>query len=151
MAPSSHQHGPVPEGLECLVTMEDIDESNYVEYECQPSGQWKSSRMEESVVRQLLQTQFHEYIQRVKTTDCQAELRRLLASGPPIFVSDVHGLPLPDGDTHISRLWFASDGTECSALLDGAVQGEEREILWNELKQFIIIEGKEEGDDDDDK
>lgn len=144
---SSHQHGPVPEGLECLVTMEDIDETNYVEYECQPSGQWKSALMEESVVCQLLHTQFHEYIQRVKTTDCQAELKRLLAAGPPIFLADEHGLPLDGDDTHISKLWFASDQTERSAMLDGAVQGEERENLWNELKQFIIVEGTEEGDE----
>jgi hypothetical protein len=28
------------------------------------------------------------------------------------------------------------------------VEGQEREELWNELKAFVIVEGKEEGDDD---
>lgn len=27
--------------------------------------------------------------------------------------------------------------------------GEERDVLWLELKEFIIEEGKEEGDEDD--
>lgn len=149
----AHEHGPPPDGLECLVTMEDIDESNYVEYQSWPSGAWKPALMEQAVVEELLRTQFHSYIERVKKTDCQAELRRLLATGPPVYVSDPHGLPLADeegGDTHVARLWFASDQAERSAKLDGAVEGAERDELWEELKEFIIVEGKEEGDDDDD-
>lgn len=31
------------------------------------------------------------------------------------------------------------------------MEGEEREKLWSELKEFIIVEGKEEGDEDDEK
>ena len=118
--PSGQEHGPPPDGLECLVTMEDIDDSNYVEYQCFPSLEWKPALMEQSVLEELLKTQFYSYIARVKKTDCQAELRRLLATGPPIFVSDPHGLPLADGsnDSHIIKLWFASDKTERSAKLD---------------------------------
>lgn len=29
------------------------------------------------------------------------------------------------------------------------MEGEERDKLWEELKEFIIEEGKEEGDDDE--
>jgi hypothetical protein len=161
--PENHTHGPVPEGLECMVTMEDIDETNYVEYQCWPSGTWRSANIEESVVRQLRKTQFHNYIARVKTTDCQAELKRLLTAGPPIYISDPHGLPIStssseedvvvetEEDSHIGALWFASTDTVMSAVLDGAVQGEERDMLWAELKQFVIVEGKEAGDDDEKK
>ena len=94
--------------------------------------------------------QFHQFVERVKTTDCQAELRRLLAAGPPVYVSDPNGFPLPEGDTHVIQLWYASDNRERSAKLEGAVDGEEREALWNQLRAFLIVEGKEEGDDDDD-
>jgi hypothetical protein len=109
---------------------------------------WKPSLFELEVVQKLLDEQFHQYVERVKKTDCQAELRRLLDKGPPIYISDDTALPLVEGDTHISKLWFASDGQERSAKLDGALEGEAREQLWEELKQFIIVEGKEEGDDD---
>lgn len=73
----------------------------------------------------------------------------MLASGPPIYISDKHALPLDDGDTHIINLWYASDGQERTAKLVGALEGKEREELWESLKEFIIVEGKEEGDDDD--
>ena len=158
-------HGEPTEGLECLVTMEDITSDNYVEYQCYPSLVWKPAKVEQAVVEELLRTQFHVYIERVNKTDCQAELKRLLASGPPIYVSDPYGLPLGesdvasdtidgsrtlnDEDTHIVQLWFASDNQERSAKLDGAVEGEEREKLWQGLKQFIVVEGMEDGDDED--
>lgn len=105
---------------------------------------------EKSVVEELRKTQFHSFVERVKTTDCQAELRRLLASGPPVYICDKHAMPVPEEDTHIVKLWYASDANlEISAKLDGAVEGEERTKLMDELQKFIIVEGKEPGDEDD--
>ena len=120
-----------------------------VEYQTAPSMKWSPAMYEQSVIVQLVETKFHYFVERVKTTDCQAELRRLLAAGPPIWIEDKHAMPLPEGDTHIVKLWYQSDGQERTAKLDGAVEGEERQALWDELKEFIIVEGKEEGDDDD--
>jgi hypothetical protein len=122
-----------------------------VEYQSAPSMQWQPAMFEMSVVERMRQSQFHDFCNRVRETDCQAELRRLLAHGPPIYLSDPHGLPLPEGDTHVVQLWYASDNQERSAKLDGAVEGEEREKLWEELKKFLIVEGKEEGDDDEEE
>mmetsp|Transcript_27705 Transcript_27705/g.56551 ORF Transcript_27705/g.56551 Transcript_27705/m.56551 type:complete len:161 (-) Transcript_27705:145-627(-) len=147
-----YQHGKPTEGMCCLCTMEDITEEdqNYVEFQSYPSMIWKPAQFELSVVQHLLDTQFDQYIQRVKKTDCQAELRRLLKTGPPIYVSDKHAFPLAEeSDTHVCKLWYALDGQERSAKLKGAVEGEERDKLWEELKEFIIEEGKEEGDDDE--
>lgn len=147
-----YTHGPVPANLECLVTMEDIDETNYVEYQSHPSGVWQAAKMEESVIQQLLSTQFHEYLKKVQTSDCQAELRRLLSKGPPVFVSDPHGLPLAqESDTHVSQLWYSSSNTTLSAKLDGAVQGSGRMELWESLKEFLIEQGKEPGDDEEEE
>jgi hypothetical protein len=124
-----------------------------VEYQTHPSMKWHPAMYEQSVVEELRKSQFHSFVERVKTTDCQAELRRLLASGPPIYISDKHAMPVPDGDTHIVKLWYASasddSSQEMNATLDGAVEGEERQKLWDELKEFIIEEGKEPGDEDD--
>ena len=74
-------------------------------------------------------------------------MRRLLDAGPPIYVSDKHAMPVPEGDTHIIKLWYASDSQERSAVLEGALQGAARDELWDELKEFIIVEGTEEGDE----
>ena len=101
---------------------------------------------EECAVQQLLDTQFSTYMDRVKSTDCQAELRRLLAAGPPVHVADKNALPVPKGDTHVSLLWYARDGEEREAVLKGAVVGEEREVLWEELRGFLSEEGDDEGE-----
>ena len=178
MAPKKSAHAEPDEGLCCLCTMEDItmEDDNYgtfcsciskligvipwklsdlthtiiiVEYQCYPSMEWKPALYEQSVVEQLVADQFEQYVERVKKTDCQAELRRLLEKGPPIYVEDKHAFPLDEGDTHVVQLWFASDDTERPAKLKGALEGEERDTLWNELRKFIIVEGKEQGDDED--
>mmetsp|Transcript_12994 Transcript_12994/g.19801 ORF Transcript_12994/g.19801 Transcript_12994/m.19801 type:complete len:161 (-) Transcript_12994:165-647(-) len=145
---TSSKHGVPTEGMCCLCTYEDItlEDGNYVEYQTYPSLEWKPALFELSVIQSLLESQFQKYIEQVKKTDCQAELRRLLESGPPIYVSDKVALPLPDGDEYVSKLWFACDNTERSAKLVGAVDGEEREKLWDELRQFIVVGGADEDD-----
>jgi len=100
---------------------------------------------------QLLDSQFEAYVNQVKKSDCQAELRRLLTKGPPIYISDQHGLPLDDDEEYVVNLWYAGDDQEISAKLKGAKEGGERRELWDELNKFIIEEGKEEGDDDDEE
>merc|ERR1719162_2283149 len=171
-------HGKPIEGMCCYATMEDITEEdgNYVEYQLYPSMLWYPCMYEKSVVENLLKTQFGTFLERVKTTDCQAELRRLLKNGPPIYISDKHALPIPiptssssddkddndnDNDdstctgttqTHICSLWYAScsENEIISSKLHGAVDGDDRDNLWTELKEFLVDEGKESGDDDDD-
>ena len=56
-------------------------------------------------------------------------------------------MPIPEGDTHIVKLWYSSDSKERSSVLEGALQGKDREKLWDELNKFIIVEGTEEGDE----
>jgi hypothetical protein len=119
-----------------------------VEYQSYPSGRWKPALFEMAVIEQMKQQQYYHYMNRAKTTDCQAELRRLLATGPPIYLSDPIGLPLDGNDTHVIQLWYAHDDQVRSAKLDGALQGLERQQAWDELQKFLIVEGKEEGDDD---
>ncbi|GMI04290.1 hypothetical protein TrVE_jg1525 [Triparma verrucosa] len=144
-------HGKPTPDMCCLCSYEDITEEdgNYVEYMSSPSLTWSPSLFELPMITHLLSTQFSTYMSRVKSTDCQAELRRLLASGPPVWVSDKTALPLPEGDTHVERLWYAKDGKERSARLVGSVVGEERERLIEELRKFVVVEGKEEGDEEE--
>mmetsp|Transcript_21136 Transcript_21136/g.44045 ORF Transcript_21136/g.44045 Transcript_21136/m.44045 type:complete len:164 (+) Transcript_21136:171-662(+) len=151
--PSTVAHGKPVDGMCCMVSYEDItdEDKNYVEFQSAPSGKWKPCQFEMETVQQLVDTQFASYVKRVKTTDCQAELKRLLAAGPPVWVSDANGFPLDEGDTHVSTLWYASDDMERSARLKGSVIGEEREELLESFKEFVVVEGKEEGDDDDEE
>ena len=120
----------------CLCSYEDITEEdkNYVEYQSFPSLKWRPCLFEKDVVENLVTSQFTRYMERVKKTHCQAELRRLLAAGPPVWVSDKNGLPLEDGDEYVCKLWYAADGMERSARLVGSKVGEERDALLEDLK-----------------
>lgn len=73
----------------------------------------------------------------IKNADCAAALRRAIKNGPPIWIEDL-GLPIPESDTHIERLWFASDGKERSAVVTNALLGEEREKYWKDLLEYLV-------------
>jgi len=137
----AYVHGAPTEGLECMATMDDITEedNNFCEYQTAPSGRWHPSLYSADVVRRLISTQFGEYVSGVRKADCAADLKRRLASGPPIWIADKHALPVEEPDTHICRVWFADDGKEYSAKLKGCVEGAEREALWEELKKFTPV------------
>lgn len=141
-------HGTPRAGLECMATMEDIteEEGNYCEYQTSPSGAWHPAQFAAEVVQQLLDTQFHTFMKKVQEADCKAELRRLVAKGPPVWLEDKHALPVPEGDSHICQVWFAQDDVEKSAKLEGALEGDARQTLWEELRQLLeaMEEDKEE-------
>jgi len=74
---------------------------------------WKSikpCKLQIYEIQKLLDTQCQQYVDQDKKTDCQAELRKLLKTGPPIYVADKHDFPLEENDTHIVKLWFALVG-----------------------------------------
>ena len=75
----------------------------------------------------------------MQKSDCARELRRLLTAGPPIWLADKNALPLSEGESHICKVWFSKDNREVTAQLKGAVTGEERQALWDNLKQFLEI------------
>ena len=63
-------------------------------------------------------------------------------------MSDKFAFPLAEGDSHVISLWYSSSGNERSAELEGALKGEERDKLWEELRVYLIEtveDGKEEG------
>ncbi|GLD96023.1 hypothetical protein PINS_up004701 [Pythium insidiosum] len=132
-------HGKPYEGMECLATMDDIteEEGNYCEYQTAPSGTWHPAKYSADVVRQLIETQFAAYMKKVEKADCKAEMRRLVATGPPVWLEDKHALPIPEGDTHICSVWFAKEDEEVSAKLPGALEGDARQKFWDELRDLM--------------
>ena len=130
-----------------MVTFEPIttEDRNLCEFQTMPSGQWHAAKMSCEVVEMMRTSQFNQYMERVKKSTCEAEMRRLMASGPPLWIEDKFGLPLLEGDTHVENLWYASDEQERSAKLEGAPEGEERDALWASLQAFQTEGGDEEG------
>ena len=121
---SSATHGEPTDGMECMATMEDIttEDKNYCEYQTMPSGRWHPSLYSTDVLLRLIKTQFPDYMSGVRKADCEADLKRRLDKGPPVWVEDKHALPCPEEDTHIERIWLADTGKEYSAKLKDCVE-----------------------------
>ena len=80
LPPSGAAHGaPLPDS-ECLATMEELTEENYVEFQSSPSLRWSACLFSEPVVRRLLAKQFEEYVAGVRKADCAADLRRRIGA-----------------------------------------------------------------------
>ena len=102
---------------------DDIDSSNYVEYRATESSAWAASGFCEVCISYLLKAQWELYTSALAKTTCKAEQRRLLKAGPPVNLKDAKALPTPE-DAEIHSLWYASDGQEHSAKLEGSLVGE---------------------------
>ena len=55
---------------------------------------------------------------------------------------------MPDDDTHVCRLWLARTGREYSAKLKGALEGDARQKLWDELSAFMPPKEEAKAGDD---
>ena len=146
-------HGAPSAGMRCQSSDVAIDGGNYVEYQTAPSMAWHGSAWCEAAVRRLLQTQFETYLGGLPiTAENAAELSAAMTSGLRIWANDPIALPLPMGDTHVCRVWFASDGGERSAqLLQTGPRATRLRRLANgeDTASEEEEEGEEEGEDDD--
>lgn len=133
---SAEHHAAPVKGATCAALWDDIDESNYCEYQSS-SGKWYPCVYCEDVVRQMINTQFHMYKKQVEESTCKAQMRSLVAAGPPVWISD-KVMHVEDGE-HITKLWFSSSKSTISAKLMGALEGDERNELWQRYKSFYAL------------
>lgn len=140
---SGYVHGEPADDMWCLAMAEEITSDTFCEYQTSPSGTWHPSNFSAEAVQRLICTQFGDFIRSVRNATCEADLKKRLDCGPPIWLEDQHAMPLPFGDTHICRVWMLSDGKEYSAKLKGCVEGAERDALWKELKAFTPVKRSE--------
>ena len=129
-------HSKPIDGAVCLCSWDEITEKEYVEYQTMPSGKWHPAKYGIGPIKTLLNIQFDNYIESVQKTDCLKELKRLLDTGPPVWICDKHGLPIPEDETHISKLWYMNEDIEVSAQLKNSLIGKERIELWDRLKSL---------------
>ena len=102
---------------------------------------------------QFIAQQWQTYLDNISKADCAAALRRLITKAPPINVKDA-GLPCEDstsapsdperGEGEVHSFWYASDGAEHSAKLQGSLVGSERQSFWEDKKGFLAATELEE-------
>ena len=82
---------------ECLVCYEDLTAENYVEYRVAPDAPWLAAKFCEECLQTLIDTKFEAYMSGVAKSTCEAELRRYMARGPPVYVEDPMGFKVQEG------------------------------------------------------
>jgi hypothetical protein len=140
----SHPIRPLTADLDCMICCEPLTPENYVEYlpfPCEefPTPEWGSCSYCETCLQYVLDTKFKIYDDRWKVADCEAEFRRLLESGPPVYMHDEKAFPSP-GNTAVQRFWFMRDNSEKEGKVTGCLEGEARENYLNEKKAFFLAE-----------
>lgn len=94
---------------------------------------WIKSKFCWDTISTMLKHRYNNYIETIYTSKCKKTLCEMIINGPPIWFKDA-ALPVPDG-AHITH--FLVDGIEISAIYEGAINGEERQKLWDSLKIVV--------------
>eukprot|EP00042_Codosiga_hollandica_P020969 m.70479 g.70479 ORF g.70479 m.70479 type:complete len:149 (-) comp50141_c0_seq1:124-570(-) len=132
MASSAHAE---PSGA-CMCCYDDLEAGNYVEYNTSDASPWLPSKYCSVCLQMLMDSKFESYVSAVAKSTCEAELRRLMLKGPPVWIDDPIGLPVGEGE-HVHSLWFSEDNSIRSAKVKGALEGDARQKLWDEQKEFL--------------
>ena len=118
---------------ECAICYDSLDATNQIKYKKEGSD-WFDANFCSTCILYMRDTQYSNYIEKVRTTDCKSELTRLLEQGPPIWLFDSKMFPEVSESEHVSELQY--DGTVVSAKLIGAMEGDERTKVLEELRQL---------------
>jgi len=121
----------IPHYLECAAYLILIDDDEYCEYQTN-DGLWHPSPYCSEVVKYLLKTGFAKYLKTIDEADCKATLRRVIQSGPPVYLND-KTFSVSE-DEYITKIWYKAENVEVDAIYEGALIGEERNRLWEHHK-----------------
>ena len=122
----------------CQYCTDNLLEENFVLYKDNEDSEWKSCIYCKKCVTYMIQTKWQEYIDKVASANCEAELRRLLLrDGPPVNFRDNFVKCMNTG-REVCKFYFS--GQEQSAKLEGSLVGEERDKWLNDkLVMFVDI------------
>lgn len=138
-------HKKPPKDTECLAYMIDIDETNYCEYQTN-TGKWLPSLYCDEVIDHLIDSLFEKYKDDCNKCTCKKQMRRMIQKGPPMYLYDDHALPVEDGE-YITNVWFSYTNSTKSAKLKGALEGIERQTLWDHFKTIYDILDEDDKED----
>jgi len=139
------------EAYECVCCLMELDNEQLTYYNhSHDPDTWIRCVFCWETISELLSTKFHQYMKDVYNSKCKKTLNGMMESGPPVWFSD-KALPVPEG-AHVFQ--FRNNGREIDAIYDGAVRGNERQQLWDHVKEAIqqrislMTTTEEEGDAD---
>ena len=113
------------------------DELTNILYYCEDYHKnWKRSQYCINCINYLKKMQWDNF-QKDINDDCLATLRRIIETGPPINVRDIYSMKCENesGEVYL----FMYENIEVDAKLENSLIGDERDLLWLELKNKYKI------------
>lgn len=126
--------------MSCSFCWDDLSDDNMCSYRTFLKKEWLPSAWCVTCVKAYLGTQHQAWIDGVRNATCPKELQRLIDVGPPIWLHDAKTFVVPEGD-HLYE--FNHNNETFSARLVNAVEGADREKLWNEMRAVMYVKAQE--------
>ena len=120
---------------DCACCFDIINQENYVLYKATTEGSWISSSYCKTCIIHFLNTEWEKYTSTISTTDCLAELTRLILKGPPLNFREP-ALPCDNENGEVNAFYY-DDGIQ-SSKLDGSLTGEDREKYIEHINKFLL-------------
>lgn len=121
---------------ECITC---LDEYESVEYK-EKDGEWLNSPYCERCINYFIENQWDNYVNTIKTETCKKTIRRMIDSGPPIYVKEPVGMPC-ENSQGVYEFNFGQDVVNdqrvVSGKLKGVYEGDEMVNYKNFLMNYL--------------
>lgn len=115
--------------MECSCCFSDIE--TIVKYRDKADSDWKNCIYCKECIEYMLETQFLDYVEKIKTETCKVALERLIKLGPPLKFRD----PKVPCDNETGEVY---EFNMFSSKLKNVYEKEQMEKYKDYLQQFII-------------
>jgi hypothetical protein len=92
--------------VECGITMEEMSPTALVEYQYDPNGPWRLSRISREGLEGYIAMKFRSWRGMLDKPDCEAAFARMLKLGPINRLYDKLGFPMPESE---KASWVITD------------------------------------------
>jgi hypothetical protein len=127
---------------ECNICYDDFTLESRCMYKTRLNTEWVPFNWCIDCVRHMINTQYQAWIESVKNATCPKALQRLIDQGPPIWLYDATTFPVQPDD-YVIEIGYNNPVVSISAKLTGAVEGDAREHVWNEMKAIMYQKAQE--------
>ena len=115
--------------MECSCCFGDIEE--IIKYRDKKDGEWKECIYCKDCIEYMLETQFNNYVEKIKSETCKVALERLIKMGPPLKFTDPTVVCDNDKNEVYEFNLFSSD-------LKNVYQDEEMVKYKDFLKEYLL-------------
>jgi hypothetical protein len=120
---------------ECASCLEEISSDKWIEYRDSKDSEWKDCQYCYNCIQYMLATKWGDFITSLEKINCEAEYKRIVASGPPVNLRD----PALKCDNNTKEVYeFKCNQTILSAKLKDSYVGSQREELCQYLEEILV-------------